>query len=85
MRNAHIFDQDNMQITTFEKGLFVFQFVCIALWLTNFYMHIPLAMKGSLISVLFVIIGIIFTIFHLKIIHDIYHEHKDSKIYRLNI
>lgn len=85
MRGTHIFDLDNMQITIFGKGLFISQFICIAFWLTDFYLHIPLAMKGSLISVLFIILGIIFILFHLKIIHDIYYEYKDNKIYKLNI
>ncbi len=83
--NTHIFDLNSRQITIFGKGLFVFQFVCLAFWSIDFYLHIPLAMKGSLISVLLVAIGIIFVMFHLKIIHDIYHEHKDNKIYRLDV
>lgn len=85
MKNTHIFDLNNRQITIFGKGLFVSQFICLAFWLTDFYLHIPLAMKGSSISVLFVVIGIIFVIFHLKIIRDIYYEYRDNKIYRLNI
>jgi len=82
MKNANIFELNDRHITRFGKSLFVAQFICLAFWLTDFYLHIPLAMKGSLLSILFVIIGIIFTLFHLKIISDIYQEHKDNKIYR---
>jgi FtsH-binding integral membrane protein len=85
MKNTNIFDLDSKQITRFGKFLFFSQFICLVFWLTNFYLHVPLAMKGSLLSVLFVVLGIIFVMFHLKVIHDIYQEHRDSKIYRLNI
>lgn len=82
----HIFDLNDRQITRFGKGLFVSQFICIGFWSIDFYLHIPLAMKGSLVSVLFVVIGIIFVMFHLKIIRDIYQEHNYyDKIYRPNI
>ncbi len=85
MKNTNIFDLDDKHITMFGKSLFVAQFICLAFWLTDFYLHIPLAMKGSLLSILFVVIGIIFTLFHLKIIHDIYQEYKDNKIYSSNV
>ena len=85
IKNANIFDLNNRQITRFGKCLFASQFICLAFWLTDFYLHVPLAMKGSLLSVLFIILGIIFVMFHLKIIRDIYQENKDNKIYRLNI
>ena len=85
MKNTHIFDLDSRQITRFGKNLFVFQFICLAFWSIDFYLHTPLAMKGSLLSILFIIIGIIFVTFHLKIIRDIYHEHRDNKICRLNV
>lgn len=83
--NTNIFDLNDRHITMFGKNLFIAQFICLAFWLTDFYLHVPLAMKGSLLSVLFVILGIFFVMFHLKIIRDIYQEHKDNKIYRLNI
>ncbi len=85
MKKINIFDINDRQITSFGKFLFFAQFVCLAFWLIDFYIYFPLAMKGSLLSVLFVILGIIFVMFHLKIIHDIYWEHKDNKIYRPNI
>lgn len=85
IKNTNIFDLNNRRMTMFGKSLFISQFICLVFWLTDFYLHIPLAMKGSLISILLVAIGIIFVMFHLKIIHDIYHEHKDNKIYRLDV
>lgn len=85
MKDTNIFDLNNRQITRFGKYLFFSQFICLAFWLIDFYLHIPLAMKGSLLSVLFVAIGIIFVMFHLKIIRDIYQENKYNKIYRPNI
>lgn len=82
--NANIFDLNDMHIMMFGKNLFIAQFICIAFWLTDFYLHIPLAMKGSLLSVLFVILGIIFVIFHLNVIRYIYKGYEENKMYRLD-
>ena len=82
--NTNIFNLNDRCITMFGKNLFVAQFICIAFWLTDFYLHIPLAMKGSSISSLFVILGIIFIIFHLNVIRYIYKGYKENKN-RMNI
>lgn len=85
MSNINIFSLDDRGINRFGRYIFIVQFVCIILWLTNFYLHVPLAINGSLISIIFVILGIIFTVFHLIIIYNIYQDYKDKKIYKLNI
>lgn len=82
--NTSIFDLNDRHITTFGKNLFISQFICLAIWLTDFYLHVPLAMKGSLLSVLFVILGIIFVIFHLNVIRYIYKGYEENKMYMLD-
>lgn len=51
-----------------DRRLFFLQFVGIALWLVNLYFYISSALTGRLLSILFVMLGIIFIMFHLTVI-----------------
>lgn len=68
----------------FNKKLFYIQFVCIAIWLVVLYLHFISAMKGKLISIIFIILGIIFLIFHFTVIMNYKDEKRiDKKIEEL--
>ena len=58
----------------FNRNLFFLQFVGIALWLINLNLHIVSVLKGKLISIIFVVLGIIFIMFHLTVIMIEYYD-----------
>lgn len=62
-----------------KKRLFYLQFIGLIAWSIDLYLYVPSAMDMKLLSVLFTILGIIFIVFHLTVIRDIYNQKRYMK------
>lgn len=62
-----------------DRNLFLLQFAGIIIWLIIIYSNVLLFMKDKLISILFIILGIIFILFHIGVIRDYYKNGNNVK------
>ncbi len=63
-----------------DRKLILLQFAGIVIWLIIIYSNILLVMRGKLISILFIILGIAFILFHMGVIRDYYKKDENENI-----